>query len=96
MKSITDHIPHGIDNAISQAELVARTGLESRVVRKLIENARRNKVPICSLNNGYYFPANKAEALPYLKAQQSRINTGNTVITAVEDYVSGVGGDVSV
>lgn len=54
---ILDCIPYGKENAVTREELVRRTGLDDRVIRKAISHARRND-PILNLQNGagYYRP----------------------------------------
>ena len=91
---ISDFIPYGLVNAVSMAELSARTGESKRTVRKLIHQARLDGELICSTCNtdgatGYYYPLSPDEARPYFKQQQSRINTGIAAIGPISDYVKG-------
>ena len=77
--NIIDYIPKGSENAISRKNLCIKTGLEDRVVRGLIEEARRETI-IISNNDGsgyWVFPDNPTEAemhmlQRYVKQQESR------------------------
>ena len=77
--NIIDYIPEGSENAISRKNLCIKTGLEDRVVRGLIEEARRETI-IISNNDGsgyWLFPDNptdkeKAMLARYVKQQESR------------------------
>lgn len=57
--TILDLIPEGRCNAISRTELRLRARLNDRVVRELIEQARRQGTIIINLQDGrgYYRPA---------------------------------------
>ena len=76
---ITDYIPKGYANAISRKSLSAKTGLKDRVVRNLIEEARRDTI-IISNNDGsgyWIYPDNPTEQekdllSKYVKQQESR------------------------
>lgn len=76
---ITDYIPEGSENAISRKALCNATGLTDRIVRGLIEEARRNTI-IISNNDGsgyWIYPENPTEEekeylARYVKAQENR------------------------
>ena len=77
--NIIDFIPYGSENAISRKELCRKTGLNDRVIRGLIEEARRNQI-IISNNDGsgyWLYPDNPTEQekmmlRKYVKQQESR------------------------
>lgn len=77
--NIVEYIPEGFENAISRKELCRITGLNDRIVRKLIEDARRNTI-IISNNDGsgyWLFPEDPTEEEQmllrrYVKQQESR------------------------
>ena len=60
---ITDYIPHGKDNAIIRAELCSITNLHDRLIRELIETARRNGTIILNDQDGkgYYISDNLSD-----------------------------------
>lgn len=93
MIKITDFIPYGLQNAISQEELAARTGFDHRTIRKLVLNARLAGELICSTcdgdNGGYYLPADQNEAIIYYRNQTSRIETAKAALKPVADYIGG-------
>ena len=72
---IEDYIPEGRANAISREELVLRTGLPDRQVRKMIETARETG---CIINlqdgEGYYIPTKeeRIDVQTWYRAQRSR------------------------
>lgn len=77
--NITDFIPYGYENAVSRKELCNVTGLNDRVVRDLIEAARRNTI-IISNNDGsgyWLYPPNPTQKEKdllkrYVKQQENR------------------------
>jgi len=88
---ISELIPIGIENAVSQDELSVRSGVDRRTLRKLIFNARIRGAVICSTcngeNGGYYIPSSGAEALPYFRMQLSRINSAKEALKSVSDFI---------
>ncbi|MDE5754217.1 MAG: hypothetical protein K2J71_00585 [Oscillospiraceae bacterium] len=87
--NITDFIPDGLDNAVSQKQLCDMTHMNDREVRQAIETARRQGAPICSSchpdSSGYYMPKTKHEATIYLTMQQHRINSAIQAMKPVQD-----------
>ena len=71
---ITDYIPYGEENAISNKDLAIVTGTKDRVARRLVYQARVNGEPICSTceerKGGYYLPCNVSEAYAYLRQHE--------------------------
>lgn len=77
--NIVEYIPKGYENAISRKNLCAATGLSDRIVRRLIEEARRNTIIISNDDGtGYWIypdnPTNEEKNLlcKYVKQQESR------------------------
>lgn len=89
MLIIERYIPDGQQNAISQRQLAAVLQCSLRDVRLMVEQARRQGVPICSscdaINGGYYMPQNKAEAKVYIFMQNHRIESALAARQAVID-----------
>lgn len=77
--NIVEYIPKGHKNAISRNDLCRQTGLSDRLIRALIEEARRETI-IISNNDGsgyWLFPENPTEQEKemlrrYVKQQESR------------------------
>jgi len=77
--NIVNFIPKGYKNAISRKDLCAVTGLGDRIVRGLIEEARRETI-IISNNDGsgyWIYPENPTEQeeellRKFVKQQESR------------------------
>ena len=77
--NIIEFIPYGFENAISRKDLCMKTGMNDRVIRGLIEEARRNQI-IISNNDGsgyWLYPDNPTEQekmmlRKYVKRQERR------------------------
>ena len=77
--NIVDFIPEGYEKAISRKDLCCITGLSDRVVRSLIEEARRENI-IISNNDGsgyWLYPEHPTDTEKqllqrYVKQQESR------------------------
>ena len=62
MIDIVDYIPEGNDGArISLREIGERIGLSSRDIRRAVENARNEGIPILADGNGYWISHNPEE-----------------------------------
>ena len=89
--NIIDYIPDGINNAISLNDLAVILQADTRTVRQMVHNARKNGAVICSTcdndNGGYYIPRDVAEAVPYYKQQLSRINSATAALQSVIDFI---------
>ena len=75
--SIEDLIPIGIGNAISRKYLASITGLNDRIIRRLISES---PAPIVNLGYGYFIPdindsVDISEARSYVAQEQTRIRT---------------------
>lgn len=91
---ITEFIPTGQKNAITQDELSIRCGMSKREVRRQIYNARVNGSVICSICSsngvsGYYIPGSAAEAVPYIHMQQNRIRSAKAAIKSAKRFIKG-------
>ena len=77
--NIVEYIPTGINNAISRKNLCKATGMSDRIVRRLVEEARRETI-IISNNDGsgyWIYPENPTERekellCRFVKQQESR------------------------
>ncbi len=92
MMDVTEFIPYGKENAISQGDLATLCSMDRRSVRKAVECARRNGAAICSDNSGYYFPEDAEEARHYVQMQKHRIRTSAIVLQPVEKFIREHGG----
>ena len=94
MLLIERYIPDGQENAISQKQLAAVLQCSLRDVRLMVEQARRQGVPICSscdgVHGGYFMPQSKAEAKNYIFMQNHRIESALAVRQAVVDALEGL------
>lgn len=78
----------GQEAALSQAELERITGLPRRTIRRMIEEERRNLIPILSDDSGYYMPKYISEAAYFVTSMRRRaneiLNTAQCVEKAIE------------
>ena len=83
----------GSENAITTPDLMLKTGLSNRQVRKAIELLRRDT---CIINNqdgrGYYIADNKAEAERYLKQEQARAKSIYRRLKGTRKYIKEIEG----
>ena len=86
---ILQFIPVGKENAITRCELVGRTGLPDRVVRKLIEDARLDHA-IVNNSDGtdYYITENPMEAKLYKNQEIHRIKSQLKKIKALDKVIA--------
>lgn len=87
---ITDFIPVGRKNAISNETLALTLGTDKRNARAQVLAARMRGVPICSTcgeNGGYFLPADEGEALVYYRQQNHRIKTARAALNGVKKYL---------
>lgn len=95
---ITDYIPYGKANAISNNDLSIVSGTNKCETRRLVHQARANGEPICSTceerGGGYYLPCNVNEAYAYLRQQQARIRSARAALRGVKRYIKRNGGIV--
>lgn len=82
---IENFVPDGLGNAVHADALAIAVGLgeDTRTLRKMVEDAHRRGVPVCSCGNGYFMPTNASEARIFLKMEQSRARKAQTAIAAV-------------
>lgn len=64
---ILNHIGTGSRNAEKYREIRDEAGVNERVGRQMIEDARRDNVLICADNDGFYRPENVSEGARWLK-----------------------------
>ncbi len=72
LQDIYQLIGVGEENAIHLSELVSLTKLESRELRKHIEQLRRSGSVIIANKNGYFKPSNIAELNKYINQETHR------------------------
>ncbi len=87
---VSELLLHGQENAIPRRELEKMTGWSGRMVRLMIEKARRSGVPILSDNeSGYYLPGNSAERAQFVRSMRNRAAEILKTAQAVEDSGKG-------
>ena len=72
---ISDYIPTGEANAISNKQVAVLAKCTPREVRRLVEQARQEGEPICSCDNGYFIAETADELRRMLRKHYHQINT---------------------
>ena len=62
------------------AELARITGTEERELRRMIENARRAGILICSSEKGYFMPETLQDIRTHVNRARERIRTGKACL----------------
>lgn len=90
---IVKFIPFGRENAVSRDKLSAEIGCSDRVMRDLINNARKRVVIINIQNgNGYYRPTNEdaAEVEKFKRQEENRAKEIFRGLQPVRKFLSGM------
>lgn len=90
---VVKYIPFGKENAISRKDLALKVGCSDRVMRDLVNNARKRVVIINIQNgNGYYRPTkdDKEEVEKYKKQEESRAKEIFRGLQPVRKFLNGV------
>lgn len=70
---ISDLLLHGQENAIPLRHIKAITGMKGRAVRRMIEEERRQGIPVLSnCVSGYFIPANESEKERFVRSMTHR------------------------
>lgn len=85
---ISDYIPTGEANAISNKQVAVLAHCTPREVRRLVEQARQEGEPICSCDDGYFIAENADELRRTLKKHYSQINTMTATAKGLEFALS--------
>lgn len=84
---IAEYLRSGQGNAVPLRHLVKLTGFDSRTVRRLIANERRQGVPILSdCTTGYYLAANDQERAAFVRSMRQR---AREILRAADGVESG-------
>lgn len=70
---VSDLLLRGQDNALPMRHLRELTGLDSRTIRRMIQQERLEGAPICANNStGYYLPGSQAERAECVRSMRHR------------------------
>lgn len=87
---VVELLSSGQQNATPRRELEKMTGWSGRMVRLMIEKARRSGVPILSDNaSGYFLPGNSTERAQFVRSMRNRAAEILKTAQAVEDSGKG-------
>ena len=73
--TVIDLIPLGARNSVSMQALSNRLGINPRLVRKAVLDARLDGVIICSSSSGYFLPETVSELDAFYRSSRSRALT---------------------
>ena len=80
---------YGAENAIPLRELGSMTGLDGRVIRRMVEKERRSGVPICSnTSTGFFLASSHKEVNLFVRQMRSRAREILKTADAVEQCVT--------
>lgn len=71
----------GQNNAVFGADIGDEFGLVDAQIRRIVNEARRNGVPICSSRHGYYYAENASDIKATIEGLYSRIEN---VLAAID------------
>lgn len=82
---ISKLLGRGPNEALTGKELANQIGEDTRTVREMIEAERRRGIPVLSdCRNGYFLPADEAEAERFVRSMRHRAHQILTTAAAVE------------
>lgn len=85
---ISDYLSHGQQSAVPLRHLQALTNFDGRTIRRMIEQERRDGIPILSDNkSGYYLAADPAEAQQFTRSMRHRAGEILRTTRAIERSV---------
>ncbi|MBR5948234.1 MAG: hypothetical protein IKZ82_06245 [Clostridia bacterium] len=90
-RPITSYLSTQRDSAVTREMLCAWTGLPDRRVRKEIELARRDGVPIVNFGRGYYISTDLDELDRYERMERSRAISRLSSLKPVRDVLKEAG-----
>lgn len=77
---IADFLTEGEKNAVSLADLAFSTGLNTRLVKREVLQARLRGELILSSENGYFLPENADDIRRYVYARQAYLKTARSAL----------------
>lgn len=77
----------GKDDPVCSKEIASAFGVPRTTVRRMINTARSNGVPICSCQNGYYITDKKDEIKETIKSLRGRIYKMECAIAGLEQHM---------
>lgn len=69
---ITDYLRNGAESAISAKTLAALAGLPERIITLAVMIKRREGIPVCSNDEGYFMPTSAEEVQATISNLKSR------------------------
>lgn len=92
---ISAYLKRGRENAISQKDLSALTGINERTLRDMIAQERKQTC-ICSVggkNGGYYLPSCIQEARGFQRQEESRARAIFRGLKGTRQYIKSAAGE---
>lgn len=92
---IAELLSYGQENAVPLRQLVAWTGRNGRMVRRMIETERREGIPICSGETGYYLASNPSELRRFQASMIRRALEIVRTVRALDGTLQEMGGQTA-
>ena len=86
---------HGRRNAVKSQELEAALQVSGNELRRQVNRLRRNKVPVCSGPEGYFYARNAGEIYATIRQLRQMEKGLNAAIEGLEGALENFGGDTS-
>ncbi len=88
--SVRSHLQKGKKNALTRSDLRDITGFSDRANRNMIEDLRKEGLPIISTSSskGYWLPETKDELSHYINEFRSRARECNMMAARAENYLN--------
>lgn len=84
-------LPCSYENRLTRQELVIKTGLSDRMVRRTIENMRLKGIRVCSDSDyaGYYIASDQSEYMMFRGTLIARLKSLAKTVRAMDSYTKG-------
>ncbi len=85
-------IPIGKENAIHQKELSEKLGVKPAMVKRMVQDARRVGVGICSGTEGYWFAKDDIEKQAFIRLLRKQAVARLTTVKPINDTLNTIKG----
>lgn len=94
---IFDDLPTGKENAISSIRLMERYNIsDERVLRKYVEQERKDGALILSCSKGYYKSDNREDVKEFVNIMEKRAKSTMYVLRSARAFLKDVDGQISI
>lgn len=95
--TIFNDLPTGKENAISSTQLMARYNINDvRLLRKYVEQERKDGALILSCSKGYYKSNNREDVKEFVNLMEKRAKSTMYVLRSARAFLKDVDGQISI